>query len=209
MISRSPSQIQPVLDTIVETAAKLCDAKRASIYRYDGAVLRHQASHNASSELLEFLTRNPISPGRHSGVARAAVEKRTIHISDVRSDPEYTFGGAHVDPIRTVLAVPMLKASDMVGVLVIYRLEVRPFTDKQIELVHDLCRSSRHRDWRTCGCSRRCKRAPGTCRRPSIIRPLPLTFSMSSAVRRRTFNPYSTRSLRRPNASAILSTPSS
>ena len=135
VISRSPSQIQPVLDTIVETAAQLCDAQRAFIYRYDGALLRHQASHNASPELKDFVTRNPISPGRHSGVARAAVERRTIHISDVRSDPEYTFGAAHVDPIRTVLAVPMLKASDLVGVLVIYRLEVRPFTDKQIELV--------------------------------------------------------------------------
>jgi two-component system NtrC family sensor kinase len=135
VISRSPSEIQPVLDTIVETAAQLCDANRAFIYRRDGAVLRHQASHNASSELMEFVTRNPISPGRHSGVGRAALEKRTIHISDVRTDPEYSFGGAHVDPIRTVLAVPMLKAGDLVGVLVIYRLEVRPFTDKQIELV--------------------------------------------------------------------------
>ena len=135
VISRSPSEIQPVLDTIVETAAQLCDAKRAFIYRRDGAVLRHQASHNASSELMEFVTQNPISPGRHSGVARAALERQTIHISDVWTDPEYTFGAAHVDPIRTVLAVPMLKASDLVGVLVIYRLEVRPFTDKQIELV--------------------------------------------------------------------------
>ena len=135
VISRSPTEIQPVLDTIVQTAAQLCDAKRAFIYRYDGAVLRHQASHNASPELKEFVTRNPISPGRHSGVARAAFEKCTIHISDVRSDPEYTFGAAQVDPIRTVLAVPMLKASDLVGVLVIYRLEVRPFTRRQIELV--------------------------------------------------------------------------
>jgi GAF domain-containing protein len=135
VISRSPSQIQPVLETIVETAAQLCDAKRAFIYRYDGALLRYQASHNASPELMDFVTRNPISPGRHSGVARAALERRTTHISDVRSDPEYTFGGANVDPIRTVLAVPMLKASDLVGVLVIYRLEVRPFTEKQIELV--------------------------------------------------------------------------
>ena len=135
VISRSPSQIQPVLDTIVETAAHLCDAKRAFIYRYDGSVLRHQASHNASAELIDFVTRNPISPGRHSGVARAAVEKRTVHISDVRSDPEYTFGAAQVDPICTVLAVPMLKANDLVGVLVIYRFEVRPFTEKQIELV--------------------------------------------------------------------------
>jgi GAF domain-containing protein len=134
-ISRSPSEIQPVLDTIVETAGQLCDAKRSFIYRYDGSVLRHQASHNASPELVEFVTQNPILPGRHSGAARAAVEKRTIHISDVRSDPEYTFGAAQVDPIRTVLAVPMLKANDLVGVLVIYRLEVRPFTEKQIELV--------------------------------------------------------------------------
>jgi GAF domain-containing protein len=135
VISRSPSNIQPVLDTIVETAARLCDAERAFIYRHDGAVLHLAASHNASPELIEFAMRNPISPGRHSGAARAALEKLTIHIPDVRCDPEYTFGGAQVGGIRTLLAVPMLKASDLIGVLVIYRLEVRPFTTGQVEMV--------------------------------------------------------------------------
>ena len=134
LISQSP-EIQPALDRIVETAARLCDAKRAFIYRVDGSCLRPAASHNVSLELLEFTIQHPISPGRHSGVARAALERRTVHIPDVRSDPEYTFHAAQIDPIRTVLAVPMLKNDELVGVVVIYRLDVRPFSKKQIDLV--------------------------------------------------------------------------
>ena len=119
----------------METAARLCDAKRAFIYRVDGSFLRPAASHNVSQELLEFTIQHPISPGRHSGAARAALERRTVHIPDVRSDPEYTFHAAQIDPIRTVLAVPMLKNDELVGVVVIYRLDVRPFSKKQIDLV--------------------------------------------------------------------------
>ena len=77
---------------------------------------------------------NPIRPGRHSASARAALERRTIHIPDVSADPEYVRRQGR-QPIRTVLGVPILKGDDLLGVIMIYRLEVRPFTDKQIALV--------------------------------------------------------------------------
>ena len=74
-------------------------------------------------------------PGRHSGCARAALERRTIHIPDVLADPDYTYGAKDVEAIRTVLGVPILKGDDLLGVIMIYHLEIRPFTDKQIALV--------------------------------------------------------------------------
>jgi len=77
----------------------------------------------------------PIAPGRHTGTARAALERRTIHIHDVRADPEYTYGAADVDPIRTVLGIPMVRMNDLLGVIIIFRHEVRPFTDKQVALM--------------------------------------------------------------------------
>ena len=83
----------------------------------------------------EFVNRNPIAPGRHSISARAALERRTVHVPDVQADPEYTYVMRDVEPIRTVLSVPMLKGDNLVGTITIYRLEVKPFTDKQVALV--------------------------------------------------------------------------
>src|SRR5207244_9491450 len=119
----------------IESAATLCEAERGFLFRFDGELLRLAASHNPSPELKQFAEQNPIRPGRHSGSARAALEQRTIHIPDARADPEYSYGALHVDPIRTLLGVPMLKGDELLGVFMIYRLEVKPFTDKQIELV--------------------------------------------------------------------------
>ena len=92
-------------------------------------------SFNATPELREFVEHNPISPGRHSSTARAALERRTAHIVDVWADPEYRYGARNVDAIGTSLSVPMLRGDDLVGVITIYRPEVRPFTDTQIALV--------------------------------------------------------------------------
>jgi signal transduction histidine kinase len=91
---------------------------------------------NAPQALQDFLTQNPMRPGRYSGAARAALERRTSHIPDVLADPEYSYGSKDVEALRTVLSVPILKANDLLGVLGIYTLEeVRPFTEKQIALV--------------------------------------------------------------------------
>jgi two-component system, NtrC family, sensor kinase len=92
-------------------------------------------AHNASTELTEFMRQNPIRPGRGSTSGRAALERRTTHIPDVMADPEYTYGSKANDPVRTVLAVPMLKGDQLLGVILTYRLEVKPFSEKQIALV--------------------------------------------------------------------------
>jgi len=135
VISRSAFDLQPVFDTVAESSVQLCDAERAIILRYDGELLRVVAAFNASPEHKEWTAHNPIRPGRHSAAARAALERRTVHIPDVQVDPEYTYGARDIEPVRTVLGVPMLKGDDLLGVIIIYRLEVRPFTDKQIALV--------------------------------------------------------------------------
>src|SRR5204862_4560210 len=126
---------QPVFETLAENAVRLGEAERAFVFRFDGQLLRSVAMFNASAELAAFVEQNPIAPGRHSGTARAALERRTVHIHDVLADPEYSYGAMQVDPIRTVLGIPMLKASELLGVFMIYRLEVRPFTDSQIALM--------------------------------------------------------------------------
>jgi GAF domain-containing protein/CheY-like chemotaxis protein len=135
VIGRSTFDLQPVFETLAENAVRLCAAERAFIFRFDGKLLRVVASHNASPELREFVERNPIAPGRQSGTARAALERRTIHIHDVQTDPEFTYGAREVDPLGTVLTVPLLRAGELLGVTLIYRHEVRPFTDGQIALM--------------------------------------------------------------------------
>ncbi|HET9488788.1 MAG TPA: GAF domain-containing protein [Methylomirabilota bacterium] len=135
LIGRSTFDLQPVFETLGENAVRLCEAERALIFRFDGQVLRVVAAHNVSPELRAFVEQHPISPGRHSGAARAALERRTIHIRDARDDPEYTFGVAQIEPTRTVLAIPMLRADELLGVILIYRHEARPFTDNQIALM--------------------------------------------------------------------------
>jgi GAF domain-containing protein len=134
-ISRTAFDLQRVFDTLVENAVRLCEAQRAFLFRFDGEFLRSVASYNVSPELRDFVDRNPIAPGRHSISARAALERRTVHVSDVQADPEYAYAVRDERPIRTTLAVPMLKGHDLIGTITIYRLELKPFTDKQIALV--------------------------------------------------------------------------
>src|SRR5215468_8234953 len=135
VIGRSTFDLQPVFETLAENAVKLCDSKRSFIFRFDGQLLRVVATHNASAEIRAFVEQNPIAPGRGSATARAGLECRTIHVHDVHADPEYTYGSRQVDPFRTILTVPMLRAGELLGVILIYRHEVRPFTDGQIALL--------------------------------------------------------------------------
>ena len=116
VISRSTFDLQPVLETLTENAVRLCGAEMGSIYRFDGQRLNHALSYNATPELIEFLDRNPITPGRYSVAARAALERRTIHVPDILADPDFTFGAAQVEDVRTVLGVPMMRGDNLVGV---------------------------------------------------------------------------------------------
>ena len=103
--------------------------------RRDDDSYRGVAFYNASPEIIDFVKRHPIKPGRHTITARVALERRTIHVADLQADPEYNYVRRDVDPIRTELGVPMFRGNDLVGVIILYKLVVQPFTDKQIELV--------------------------------------------------------------------------
>jgi GAF domain-containing protein len=135
VISRSTFDLQMVLDNLIETAATLCEAYRGVIFRRDGDTYHGVAFYNGSPELIDFVRSHPIMPGRQTITARVALERRTVHVADLQADPEYKYALRDVQAIRTELGVPMFRGDDILGVFILYKLEVAPFTDKQIELV--------------------------------------------------------------------------
>jgi GAF domain-containing protein len=135
VISRSQFDLQLVLDNLIQTATSLCGAKRGVIFKRDGDLYHAAAFYNATPELIEFVKNHPIAPGRHTITARVALERRVIHVADLQEDKEYTYALRDTEPIRTELGVPMFRGDDLVGVFILYKLKVEPFTDNQIELV--------------------------------------------------------------------------
>src|SRR5262245_54094017 len=133
VIGQSASDLELVFTTLAENAVRLCQAEQASIFRFDGQVLRAVVIHKLSDAQREFLEQNPLALGRGNGAGRAAVERRTVHIHDVQADPEYTYGTKAF--FRTLLAVPMFRANELLGAITIQRDEVRPFTDTHIALM--------------------------------------------------------------------------
>jgi GAF domain-containing protein len=136
VISRSAFDLQAVFETVAESSVRLCGADRALVFRFDGELLRIVVAFNAPQELKDFIVQNPFGPGRHNAAGRAALERRTIQILDPLADPEYSYGAKDIEKIGTILAVPILKGEDLLGVINIFHLnEVRPFADKQIALI--------------------------------------------------------------------------
>jgi GAF domain-containing protein len=136
LISRSAFDLQPVLETLVENAVRLAVATWGHIYRFDGEVFRTVADYGMPSEVRDFWRDTPLRPGRGSGSGRAALERRTIHIPDVLADPDYELAEEQKHQgVRSLLCVPVLSGSSLIGVFALLRIEVRPFTDKEIELV--------------------------------------------------------------------------
>jgi GAF domain-containing protein len=136
VISRSTFDLQTVLQTLVESAARLCDADKATITRQKNGVFFRAEAYGFSPEFVEYVRTVPVEPGRGTATGRALLEGRIVHIPDVQADPEYTFVEAQrLGDFRTILGVPVLREGIPVGVLALTRSEARPFTEKQIELV--------------------------------------------------------------------------
>jgi GAF domain-containing protein len=136
VISRSTFDLQIVLQTLVESAARLCDAEKATITRQKDGEFYRAESFGFSQEFMDYVRNIPVVPERGSLTGRALLEGVVVHIADVQADPDYTFSEAQrLGDFRTILGVPMLREGVPVGVLALTRSEVRPFTDKQIELV--------------------------------------------------------------------------
>jgi GAF domain-containing protein len=136
VISRSTFDLQVVLDTLVESAVRLCEAERGLVFRREGETYNSVAFYNYSPEFRAFHESHPITPGRGTTVGRSALEGKSVQIVDILADPEYIFGEAQkLGGGRATLAVPLLRQGTPIGALSLQRTEPRPYTSKQIELV--------------------------------------------------------------------------
>ena len=143
-ISASPGELEPIFQAMLENATRLCEAKFGVLFRSEEDALRVVALHGAPPRYVEERRRNPIiRPSPRTTLGRAVASKQTVHTADVLEEPNYFDApsghtAAQLTKLagaRTVLAVPMIKDGELIGAFVIYRQEVRPFTEKQIELV--------------------------------------------------------------------------
>jgi GAF domain-containing protein len=138
VISQSAFNLQVVLDTLVQSAARLCEADMASLVHPEGSVYRFLASYGYPQRLIEFMETHPVHLGRGTITGRTVIEGKPIHVPDVLADPEFTFReGVKIAGLRTMLGVPLLRDGVPTGVFVLSRRAVRPFSDKQIELVQN------------------------------------------------------------------------
>jgi GAF domain-containing protein len=141
VISSSPGELEPVFEAMLANAVRVCQADFGTLLRSEGDAFRVVALHRAPPAYAEERRRNPVVPANPgAGLARMRATKRTVQIADTHAEPGYRADPtrarfAETSGARTAIFVPMLKENEVVGAIVIYRQEVRPFTDKQIELV--------------------------------------------------------------------------
>jgi GAF domain-containing protein len=144
LISRSPDNLELVFRSILENATRICNAKFGTVHLVEGDCFQRTAHHyNTPPAYLELMDRLMRRPGPRTALGRVAVTKQSVHIADLAAEQLYAerdplrVAGVEVLGIRTLVIVPMLKGSELIGAIAIYRQEVRPFTDKQIELVQN------------------------------------------------------------------------
>ena len=138
VIAHSPVELQPVYEAILANTTRLCEANIAALFLYDGEVLRTAASHGTTREFAEHLKQSRPRPTRETTTRLAALERRTVHVADLLSDPAFSPKPRELyekENVRTVLSVPMLREDKLIGVITTWRREVRPFSDKQVALV--------------------------------------------------------------------------
>jgi len=136
VISRSGAELESVLQSLVETAARLCDAENAIIFRLQDNRFRVAAWFGFNDpEMRNFVVRNPFALDRSTLAGRAALDRRIVHVEDVEKDPEYSIELRRRGQYRTALAVPLLREDALLGAIGVTRSRVEPFTEKQIALV--------------------------------------------------------------------------
>ena len=142
VISRSTGDLQPVFEAMLANAVRICDGKFGSAYRWDGIAFSLVATHNMPPALVEARRRSPMRPDPRSPSGRVVATKAVVHVADLAADQSYighrvpaVVAAVELGGIRTSVSVPMMKENELVGALTVYRQEVRPFTEKQIELV--------------------------------------------------------------------------
>ncbi len=136
VISRSAFDLQPVLDTLIETAARLCNSDGGGLAIRDGEVFRYVGFQGETEEFRNFLRQRTFTPGRDTGTGRVLLEGKVVHIPDVAADPDYAMREmVTLGDWRTYLGVPLLRERTVVGVITLNRRRAEPFTERQIELV--------------------------------------------------------------------------